>query len=57
MGSPSGPLDPTRIRAGTFDDRVMASVALEPTPTAARVFALSLLALRWHDAAAAWATA
>jgi len=42
---------------GTFGDRVMASVALEPTPTAARVFLRSLLTLRWHDAAAALATA
>ncbi len=54
---PMGPPDPTRLRMGTFDDRVMASVALEPTPTAARVFVRSLLALRWREAAAALATA
>lgn len=45
------------LRTLGFVDRVMAQVAEEPQPTAARVFLRSVAGLRFRDAAAALATA
>jgi len=45
------------VRTLGFVDRVMAQVAEEPQPTAARVFLRSVAGLRFRDAAAALATA